>query len=343
MKLELIDELISLGHGKIRSLDCVLVVKIKSMPELQILRAQKHFPKTAAFPVIIQRNVTLENFCESPLPSPFHLELAVIDDLLALKMSHLLGDGISMLLWLKVILGKNVTEEEIAFRSYPRKKDTPYRKIFNSDVWPKKLQKISPQRQFLQLTLDHSVSIDHFSLNDILIHSLFEILPQKRKAIWIPVNVRKNFWAGFGNGLSRMRVYPSEDSSLRQKLQHIKKQKIEAKSNGEISLPPRDLDLTNPVKRALVNVWLKRPWADWTTISLSHLFDRNGFFDDFEAVWGISSIMPAHAAAFFAVSNADKTFVTLSFDSECASRDQAELLLQNLKAKFNEAINDLHP
>ena len=47
MKLQLLDELIALSHGEERSTDCLIAVKVKNAPELNIKRAQELFPKTA--------------------------------------------------------------------------------------------------------------------------------------------------------------------------------------------------------------------------------------------------------------------------------------------------------
>ena len=339
MKLQLLDELISLGHGNIRSTDCLIAVNLPPgmIPDPE--RAQKVFPKTSKFPIKVGEFSRLEDFAVSNLPSHFHLEVAIIREeipLLALKMSHVLGDAVSMLLFLKVMLGKEEKDEELVLKTFPKKKDTPYRDLLTSKLWPRK-GKPGYTRKFLRATLEHGET-NAPVLNDLMLYSLLEALPFSRKSIWVPVNVRKNFWKGFGNGLSRLRIYPPKGATLEEKLAHIRKQKQEALRNGEVALPPPEFDLQNRHHRLLYDLWINRPWADWSSISLSHLSGSQGFLESMTKVWGLSNLMPHHQTAIFAVTNNDHTDFTMTFDDTVVKIEEAEYLLNTFISHLRKKL-----
>lgn len=338
MKLQLLDELIALGHGDVRSTDCIIAISAENIPMPDIERAQRIFKKTSTHPAALQNFSTLAEFLENPLPTPFHIEVAKIREgnLLALKMSHVLGDAVSMFLFMKAMLGEKVEDGGPELRSFPKKKDTPYRDILNSSLWGMKKKK-SLARKFLTMSLEHGEQ-NASVWNDLMLYSLLEALPFSKKAIWVPVNVRKSFWTGFGNGLSRLRVYTPRGGNLTEKLAHIRKQKQEAMKNGEVALPPPGFDINNRHQKLLYDLWIRRPWADWGTISLSHLTNSAGFLDGFHNICGISNLMPSHNGAIFAVTNGGKTDFTLTYDPAAASDEESLTLMRdfltNLRAKL---------
>lgn len=338
MKLQLLDELIALGHGKTRSTECVIAISAKNISQPDIERAQKIFNKTASYPARLQSVETLNKFVDSPLETPFHIEVAKITEgnLLALKMSHILGDAVSMFLFLKGMLSEEVVDGVPELKTFPKKKDTPYRGLLNSTLWPGKKEK-SFSRKFISVSFEHGEQNAPL-WNDLMLYSLLESLPYERKAIWVPVNVRKSFWQGFGNGLSRLRVYPPKGSNLTEKLAHIRKQKQEAMRNGEVALPPPGFDIHNRHQKLLYDLWIQRPWADWGTISLSHLTNSAGFLDGFHKIHGISNLMPSHNGAIFAVTSGGITDFTLTYDPAAASEEESAKLMRdfltNLRAKL---------
>lgn len=338
MKLQLLDTLIADAHGTVRSPDCVIAVSAEGLPAPDIARAQKTFPKTGSFPASLSDMRTLGNFTCTRLADPFRIEVAKIREgnLIALKMSHVLGDAVSMFQFLKVLFGEDIADEEIGLKSFPRKKDTPYRDLLTSKKWPRS-GPIGLETRFIFETLEHGEQNGRL-WNDLLIYSLLEALPFERKSIWIPVNVRKDFWKGFGNGLSRLRVYPPRGANFGEKLAHIRKQKEEAMKNGEVALPPPGFDPGVFHQKLLYDLWIRRPWADWGTISLSHLTNSRGFLDPFRGIRGISSLMPQQNGAIFAVTNGNRTDFTLTYDPAIATDEEARNLLRdflsNLRAKL---------
>ena len=330
MKLQLLDELIARGHGDIRSPDCIIAVDRTGLPEPDLKRIR--------FQATEKNCETLGEFLGTKLADPFQVEVAKIREgnLLALKMSHVIGDAVSMFQLLKKLLGHEVSDGLPELREFPRKKDTPYRDLLNSKLWPRKGTPGS-SRKFLYESLHHGERNTPL-WNDLMLYSLLEALPFERKSIWVPVNVRKDFWKGFGNGLSRMRIYPPKGANLEEKLSHIRRQKQEAMRNGEVALPPKGLDLNLLHQKILYELWIRRPWADWGSISFSHITNSQGFLDGFRNVRGISNLMPSQNGAVFAVTSGGVTDFTLTYDPSVVRDEEAQILLRdfltNLRAKL---------
>lgn len=320
-QLDLLDEILQISEGGKRSLDCLVIADFKNPPskielKLGALKAQEIFPKTGRHELEIFEKISLEKFAAKPLKSIWHMEEAIIGHSIVLKMSHVLGDGVSLVLWLKAQLGENVSLEKLELKKFKQKKNSPYKKMLPSlKLFTTKTP--SNQRKYQRFSLEHSEDFGPFSLNDFLSLALLDSIPYARKALWVPVNVRQKGWSGFGNGLSRMRIYPPNESlSLKEKLRFIKKQKREAMDSGEIFLAPDNFDIKNPLKQKLIKAWINRPWADWGSLSFSHMHDRGNFFSSPEKIWGITNIPEKLNVSVFAYTKGPETFVTVVSDGE---------------------------
>lgn len=350
MKLELLDEIILLGQGSVRSLECIFAVELASMPELSDLkagaqRAQKDFPKTASHPLEINHYSSLETFINDPLASLWHLKQGIIRNdnkcILALKMNHVLGDAVSMILWLKSQLGDENKVSSIKLQTFPSKKDSAYRNFLPSEVWPSD-GKISHDRKIAYSILDHAEKFGDFSINDVLSLAILKSLPLERKSLWVPVNIREKSWEGFGNGLSRMRIYPLKHSlSIKDELNFIKAQKKEARSSGEIFSPAPDFKIEGKVKQGLFKIWLNRPWADWGSLSFSHLHDRENVLPPCEGVWGVTNLPEKQQAGIFGFTRKNRTWLTLTMDAVSFEERKAKALMSDIEENFARIIRDL--
>lgn len=350
MKLDPIDNIILIGQGSVRSLECIFAIELPVMPDIPTLKsgaekAQKAFPKTGKFPVEINNYSTLETFTNEPLESLWHLKEGIIRKdnklILALKMSHVLGDAVSMILWLKFQLGEEIPLSAIKLQTFPPKKDSEHRHLLPSKVWPSDA-KISSDRKMLFATLEHEDIYGGFSINDILSLSILRSLPVDRKSLWVPVNIREKSWEGFGNGLSRMRIYPSKKAlPLREELSFIKRQKKEARISGEIFSHSGELNLEGNIKQGLFKLWLNRPWADWGSLSFSHLHDRNDVLSGCDGVWGVTNIPEKQQAGIFAFTKKNKTWLTLTMDALSFDESMANHILSDIQMHFHKIKGEL--
>jgi hypothetical protein len=338
MQLDLVDEILLLSHGSIRSLDCIIALELSKVPELKDLeegakKAQTLFNKTSFHPVKIGTHANLDSFINSPLENVWHLEIGIIQNLLALKMSHVLGDAVSMILWLKALLGEEVVVSPIKLQTFPPKKDSPYRYIRNSEVWPKE-KSVTRERKIDQLILHHKDKYDTFTINDLLSLAVLMSIPRKRKSLWVPVNIRQQSWVGFGNGLSRMRLYPpKENLSVQDGLAFLKKQKKEARTNGEIFMSTTEKKLNN-FQKNLVKLWINRPWADWASISFSHLHDRENTLPFSNGLIGVTNLIEKQQAGVFAFTKGQKTWITLTMDKSAHSKETSNKFLDDISKNF---------
>ncbi len=350
MKNNAVDELIFLGHaGSCRTLDCVVSIKTPFKLNLKELvegakKAQQVFPKTAKYPVKIFNDLSFNQFSEKRLVSMKHVELLMLSEYeVALKMSHYLGDLVSMLLWLKKCLGKESSNKALKLKALPAKRNTPYKYFLNSSVWPAPVKNSSDRRSFYRFEIDHALAEkENLRVNDVFLLAILRSLQLKRKSIWVPVNVREDFFEGFGNGLSRMRIYPpASELPLKDQLDYIREQKKQAYTNGELSLPPKNLKL-NGISRLLVKGWIKRPSADWCSLSFSHMVDRKGGLNWIEDISAVSNIGPRHNMAIFAFTKDNRTQFSLSADQANVSNEQVDQFKQALESHVGEILNDLN-
>lgn len=350
MKLELLDEIILLGQGSVRSLECVFALELFQAPDLHVLkagaeRAQKKFPKTGKHPLEINNYSSLETFINEPLPDLWHLKQGLIRKdnkiILALKMSHVLGDAVSMVLWLKAQLGDEAPSSDIKLQTFPSKKDSVHRSFLPSETWPGNTS-VSYDRRLTFLTLEHDERFGDFSVNDILSLAILKSLPLERKSLWVPVNIREKAWEGFGNGLSRMRIYPAKTViSIKEELLFIKSQKKEARSSGEIFSPAPDFKIEGRVKQGLFKIWLNRPWADWGSLSFSHLHDRNEILPDCDGVWGVTNLPEKQQAGIFAFTRKNRTWLTLTMDAKSFDENKAASILSQVQENFDLIVSEI--
>ncbi len=333
--MNLIDELIEIGQGEVRSLDSIIAIPKNDKWSLDFLIdgakfAQSVYPKSSKFPVKFFSDITFDDFINNKLQDPFEIHQAIIilhsKLYLAIKMSHKLCDGLSMLLWLRAQLFRENVSDQMELRSFPAKKDTPYRHFFTTKTWPRNMSEISSRRNFVTEVFSTSSQ----RMNDKLILSLLRTLGEN-SSLWLPVNVRKNPKIGFGNALSRMRIYHPGSKVDLEALNEIAFQKKQNLLNGEVFLPPEKMKVPTGIKKQLFKLWLNRPWADWCSLSFSHM-TKSGLKD----VIALPPISPHHQAVIFAVSEENETYITLTFDEKTVSEHEAINLLKTWKEKFYE-------
>ena len=180
--------------------------------------------------------------------------------------------------------------------------------------------------------LANTSSQEHgFTFNDVLAVAVLETLhewnrthgeAERKVGIWLPVNIRRDPFVGFGNGSSRIRIrrdYP-DDVRFGHKCRAVRQQVARARDRGEWVVPERalltrfPLGLTAPVIRRYLN----RPWADMGSAAFSHVQRWPGQ-DEFTSVGLqeleiVGAMHRRHALMFAAVTCMDSTWVTITYD-----------------------------
>ena len=170
-----------------------------------------------------------------------------------------------------------------------------------------------------------------FTFNDVLAVAVLETLHEwnrshgeggRKVGIWLPVNIRRDPFVGFGNGSSRIRVrrdYP-DDLRLRLKCRAIRRQVARAREGGEWVVPQRPLLTRLPlgVTGPLIRRYLNRPWADMGSAAFSHVQRWPGQYDfrsvGLQKLEIVGAMHRRHALMFAAVTCLDSTWVTITYD-----------------------------
>jgi hypothetical protein len=138
-----------------------------------------------------------------------------------------------------------------------------------------------------------------------------------------------------------MRLYPPKDNlSIIEELRFIRNQKREAWNSGELFLPDENFSL-NSFKKTLINAWIRRPWADWGSLSLSHLYDKSNLFPEALRIRGITNIPEKHQMGLFAFTRKGETILSLSMVREVAEEKLARELLNGIKHHFDSIRSSL--
>ena len=92
---------------------------------------------------------------------------------------------------------------------------------------------------------------------------------RQKVGLWLPVNIRQQSAVGFGNGTSRIRLYPRYDdrASLLSKCREIRRQVSWSNRHGEWATPTKFPLASLPpwATRPLLRAYLKRPGIDMAT------------------------------------------------------------------------------
>jgi len=239
------------------------------------------------------------------------------------KMNHVLADGVSMLMFLEAQIKRNFRESKLILKELPPKKNTPYKFLLPSQV-PMDFNGFSDHRSFLYF------KTRKFTNNEIIagIFGALKALGVNRRSVWLPVNIRKSLASGFGNGISRMRIYDHENIS-------IKQQKKDNYKNGELIGIPKIKKL-NMIMKWLVLGFLNRPLIDYGSILLSH-FDENkaGFnvLGEFNDIHGIINLHHRYSMSIY-VHGCKEDHYTIVFDEK-------QIKLDTIKRFRDEFIKSL--
>jgi len=195
--------------------------------------------------------------------------------------------------------------------------------------------------------------------NDLLIAVILEVYyrwnlthdaPTKRIALWCPVNIRTEPFLGFGNGSSRIRIYPrlSPDSPLQKRCQEVRTQIRAAKKQGEWFVPPSSalLKLPTAIMNQVAKAYFNRPWVDMATAPFSHV-ERLGPdditipFPEVTQIEALGELHRRHPLGLCAITMNNETTLTFVYDPQMFAEQDAGEFVTLLKECFAKAQVDL--
>ncbi|MDE0107014.1 MAG: hypothetical protein OXN96_04370 [Bryobacterales bacterium] len=195
----------------------------------------------------------------------------------------------------------------------------------------------SGERRWITYSFSHgefmrvSLAECGFTFNDVLVVAALETLQEwnriqgdngRRVGIWLPVNIRRDAFEGFGNASSRIRVRRNyaDRLDISDKCRAVRSQINLARERGEWTVPQRTLLTGIPLRLSapLVRRYLNRPWADMGSAAFSHVQKWPGQDDPVFAGLQELSVLGAmhrrHALIFAAVSLGNRTWMTITYD-----------------------------
>lgn len=195
----------------------------------------------------------------------------------------------------------------------------------------------SSERRWVTFTLaarglsDLTSKSDGFTFNDVLTVAFLETLHwwnrvhddgERKVGVWLPVNIRRDPFHGFGNASGRIRVRRTyaDRLTLADKCRAVRSQIRVARERGEWVIPEQTFP-TRALFRygsRLVRGYLNRPWADMGSASFSHVQRWPGqtdpVFTDVRKVAVVGAMHRRHALMLAALTFHGRTRMTITYD-----------------------------
>lgn len=197
-----------------------------------------------------------------------------------------------------------------------------------------------------------------FTWNDLLAVAALDTLYEwnrshgagrRKVGIWLPVNIRRDPFAGFGNASSRIRVRRdyADDLSIGQKCRAVRSQLDRARERGEWVVPQRSIlsGLPLGLSAPLVRLYLNRPWADMGSAAFSHVQkwpgNRDAAFDGVRSVGVLGAMHRRHALMFAAVTRLDRTWLTITYDPALLLPQDIDCIRERYRQTLAAAAQEL--
>lgn len=271
---------------------------------------------------------------------------------LVTRFHHAAADGLSAAMWLRhqlrvaYNLESPVSEtrpfEELPLRSHPspvKKSRFAFRGPAQS-LWSPRHQP-SHTRRWRTIKVcaaglrAQCRRLGGFTYNDLLAACALEVFVRwnrmhdaspdgnhgRKVGLWLPVNIRRQWSSGFGNGTSRIRIYAryAETASLLEKCREVHRQVSWSIKHGEWAIADNHplLRLPRRISGSLLRAYLNRPWVDMASGVFSHAERWGGADEAFRDVEKIESIGQLHRRYCVVINGAThcgETWLTFTYD-----------------------------
>jgi hypothetical protein len=196
-----------------------------------------------------------------------------------------------------------------------------------------------------------------FTYNDLLATCTLEVIEswnndypgRARIGLWVPMNVRREAMAGFGNGTSRIRVYANydRDASLVEKCRAVRQQVAWTTKNGEWAVPklPSLTRLPDSIAGPLLRGYLKLPQIDMATAVFTHatswLANAGEAFKHVARIECVGLLHSRQNLAINAATHLGQTWLTLTYDPALLTSADVKQLTQLFSEQIHAARREL--
>ncbi|MEK6283228.1 MAG: hypothetical protein AABN95_22965 [Acidobacteriota bacterium] len=185
-----------------------------------------------------------------------------------------------------------------------------------------------------------------FTYNDLLATCALEVFSRwnrqhcngrrQKVGLWLPVNIRQQSGAGFGNGTSRIRLYPryGDRASLVDKCREIRHQISWSNRHGEWAVPqgPPLTHLPGWAITPLLRCYLNRPGVDMGTGVFSHAerwtTESGQIFQHVEKIESIGQLHTRYSVAINGATHDGRTWLTFTYDPALLSPEDIQRLVE---------------
>jgi hypothetical protein len=196
-----------------------------------------------------------------------------------------------------------------------------------------------------------------FTYNDLLATCTLEVLSQwnnehsrgAKIGLWVPMNVRREATAGFGNGTSRIRVYAryNERASLIEKCREVRRQVSWTSKHGEWVVPEMTwfTRLPRSIVGPMLRGYLRLPSVDMATAVFSHagswIANAGKAFKDVERIECVGLLHPRQNLAINAATHGGRTWLSFTYDPQLLSAAEAQQLAHSYEQQIALAQEEL--
>src|SRR6185369_498474 len=198
-----------------------------------------------------------------------------------------------------------------------------------------------------------------FTYSDLLATCALEVFGQwnqqhhrngpARVGLWLPMNIRRRSFEGFGNGTSRIRLYAryAPSASLLDKTRAIRQQVSWTTEHGEWAVPELPLFTRLPswIAAPALKRYLNRPSIDMATGVFSHADrwagDAREAFKHVDRIECIGLLHPRQSHAINAATHQGQTWMTFTSDTGLLGDADIEQLVEMYKQQIALARKEL--
>lgn len=162
-----------------------------------------------------------------------------------------------------------------------------------------------------------------------------------RVSLWLPMNIRTSAFRGFGNGTSRIRIYPLPGrNSFRENCVATREQVAWGKAHGEWALPSSEALAKIPTSLLgfLFKAYFRRPWVDMGTILFSHAERTSDSGTGLHPSDIVANLIDRYPLAIAGTTRAGRTRLTFTFDPAQLTKDDVDRISAIYLSYLNEAL-----
>ena len=372
----LLDFAFKLLDSAVSPQDFTLILHFDQPPDAQALQAgAKSACEIYGARAKRETPIDLDAFVNKPfdLHLGYPIKQTLIGSTLATRFHHAAADGLSAALWLghQLSVAYGLTPPMHSAELSLRRAETSVRRSQFAyegacdPLWTSARATRTRIRRWTTFRFDATDlrqacrRVGGFTYSDLLATCALEVFGQwnqqhhrngrPRVGLWLPMNIRRRSFEGFGNGTSRIRLYAryAPSASLRDKTRAIRQQVSWTTEHGEWAVPELPLFTRLPswIAAPALKRYLNRPSIDMATGVFSHADrwagDAREAFKHVDRIECVGLLHPRQSLAINAATHQGQTWMTFTSDTGLLADADIDQLVEMYKQQIALARKEL--